>query len=149
MEAQQQSRPGQMAFRLGLVALGLLLVAAQMVQGWAAWRREVASSLPGGAQLGSLVSVTLVNGQVYYGNLASFDAHHIGIDDVYYVQTTVDASTNQRNNRLVSRKKADWHAPQRMTVLADKVVIVELVGLESQLVQLIAQDKQLAPNKPP
>jgi len=68
------------------------------------------------------------------------------LSDVYYVQTGLDPSNNQRNNRLVSRQQADWHAPLRTTFPADKVMMVELVGPDSQLAQLIAQERQ---NRPP
>jgi hypothetical protein len=142
-------RAGGRAFRSGVMLLGLLLVGAQLVQAWSAWQRDVVGATPTGVTPGDLISVTLVNGQVYYGNLARIDAHHISLDDVYYVQTAVDTATNQRSNRLVSRKRTDWHAPLRMTIPADKLLLVEQVGPGSQLVQLMEQDRRSAPQKPP
>lgn len=129
----------------GLV-LALLLVSALGVQAWAAWKRDISAPVPPGTSRGSLIAVTLVNGQVYYGNLTGADAHQLSLTDVYYVQTAVEPSTQQRNNRLVSRQRTDWHAPLSMTVGVDKVTMVELVGPDSQLAQLIAQEQH---NRPP
>ena len=47
----------------------------------------------------------------------------------------------QPGNRVVSRKKNDWHGPEWQLLAADKIVSMEAVGPQSQLARLIAQDK--------
>lgn len=133
--------------RSGLVAIGLVLaaalVAAQAVQAWTDWRRTAAATPPGVAA-GSLCSVMLVNGQVYYGDCL-FDAPGwVGLRDVYYVQVVAAPPGGQPGNRLVSRRKADWHAPAQMTIPLDKVLLIEAVGPASRLAELVKQDRQTA-----
>ena len=133
------------SLRLLVAALALLAVAALGVQAWAAWKRDLSAPVPAGAGRGAWIAVTLINGQVYYGKLAGADAHRLSLSDVYYVNTAVDAATNQRSNQLVSRQRTDWHAPLAMTIGVDKVMMVEQIGLDSQLARLIAQEQQNQP----
>jgi small nuclear ribonucleoprotein (snRNP)-like protein len=144
MSDSNHSNLGSLAKGTGL-ALALLFVAAQCVQAWAVWKRDLASIAPPDVHKGSLVSIMLVNGQVYYGNLVAADGHSLTLANVYYVQTTVGEPSNQGNNRLVSRQKVDWHAPTHMTVHADKLLMVEEVGAASRLRQLMEQDQGTAP----
>lgn len=128
------------------IALGCLLVATQAVQAWLAWERQrgreatVAPLAPG--QLGS---VLLTNGQVYYGEFVDATARYVRLQNVYYVQAVVDPSTHQGGNRLVNRRKTDWHAPETMSVPMDKIVMIESVGGDSRLAQLIEQERKMMP----
>lgn len=124
--------------------MGTLLLVVQLAQAWALWGRDEPGGPLGGVQRGALCSVMLGNGQVYYGDFVQADARHLRIENVYYVQTTPDPATGQPANRLVSRRKADWHAPQWMSIPLDKVVMVEAVGEGSRLAELVAQDRKAA-----
>lgn len=122
--------------------LAALLVLAQGVQAWAAWQRERPNPAWAGEALGTLVSVMLVNGQVYYGELAEQSAGHLRLVNVYYVQAVNAQSVNQSSNQLVNRSKADWHGPQWMSIPVEKIMFVEAIGPKSRLAELIAEEKK-------
>jgi hypothetical protein len=120
--------------------LAAALVAAEGVQAWAELRREQNGPLPAALAAGTLCSVMLVNGQIYYGELRDVDARFVRLQNVYYVQVTAAAPGAPPNNRLVSRRRADWHAPTVMAIPVDKVLMIEAVGSTSRLAELIKQD---------
>jgi hypothetical protein len=127
---------------MGAAVIAVLLASLVVVQGvsaWSSWQRE-ASPLVASIPAGALCSVQLLNGQVYYGTLAGADSRQLTLRDVYYVQTAVAPATNQPSNRLVNRRKVDWHAPTLTTFPADKVLMVESVGPESRLAKLVLED---------
>jgi hypothetical protein len=121
------------------------LVLTHAFQAWVTWKKDSTGTLPPGASAGALVSVQLIGGQIYYGDLINADSRQISLQNVYYVQTVIEPGSNQPNNRLVSRQRTDWHAPVTLAIAADKVLLVELVGTSSRLAQLIEQDKKTAP----
>jgi hypothetical protein len=88
---------------------------------------------------GTLHSVLLTNGQVYYGRLAGITRSAVVLDDVFYVQVSVDPKSNERTNKLVSREENDWHGPTRMSIPLDKVEFIEIVGERSTVAKLIAE----------
>lgn len=90
------------------------------------------ATLPAAA--GSWQSVTLVNGQVYYGRLAEAAPQWVRLTDVYYVVS------NGQGNRLVNRQRNDWHGPASQTIPVEKIIMMEAVGPDSQLAKLIAAD---------
>ena len=91
---------------------------------------------------GTLHSVMLTNGQVYYGRLYRITGSAVVLDNVFYVEVSVDSKTNDRTNKLVSREKNDWHAPTRMAIPLDKVEFIEVVGKDSTVAKLIDEAKQ-------
>jgi len=137
----EKTQQGQISLGAIGTSLFLLLVLAQGVQAWAAWQRD-ATGVASAISTGALCSVQLLNGQVYYGELVSNNARQVTLRDVYYVQTAVDPNTNQpAGNRLVNRRKADWHAPTLTTIPADKILMIEMVDPESRLAKLVAEDR--------
>jgi len=88
---------------------------------------------------GSLYAVTIVGGPVFYGFLDRTTPDALVLSDVYYVQISSDAKSNQRVNKLVRRSDTDWHGPEKMSIPYDKVVMVELVGSTSVVAKLIAE----------
>lgn len=90
---------------------------------------------------GTLQGVMLINGQIYYGSLARETADVVVLEDVFYVQVTADAQSQQRTNRVMRRSETDWHGPDRMSIPRDKILFVEPVGAQSQLAKLIADAK--------
>jgi hypothetical protein len=133
-----------------VVAVGLLalLTLAQLVQGWRAMRVD-AVQLSGlrTAALGSLCSVLLVNGQMYYGTLITAEGGFIKLSDVYYVRGIAQTGP-PASNQLVSRRKVDWHGPEWMAIPLDKILFIEKVGAQSQLATLIATDHAQENAKP-
>lgn len=135
-----QARLSFLGTGLALTLL-LALVLAQSASAWIDWQR-VATGPASALTPGAWCSVQLLNGQVYYGELASSNTTQVTLRNVYYVQPTVDPATNQPSgNRLVNRHKADWHAPTLTTVPADKILMIELVDPESRLAKLVAEDQ--------
>jgi hypothetical protein len=134
-----------------LAVLALLLLAtlalSQAIQAWAAWQRDGARHAWAGEAPGTPISVLLVNGQIYYGELVDQSASHLRLTNVYYVQTVSSQSAAQPNNQLVNRSKTDWHGPLWMTIPADKILLVEGIGPNSRLAELIAQEKKLGPGQ--
>ena len=91
-------------------------------------------------------AVLLDTGLVYYGKITGLDTDYPVLRDVYYIQQTKDEKTNQVNNVLV-RRGNEWHGPA-MTVLNSKhIVLVEPVGANSKVAQLIAEDQKKGDNK--
>ncbi|MES2741651.1 MAG: hypothetical protein V4754_11960 [Pseudomonadota bacterium] len=120
----------------GALALGVLIALAVAAQAVLAWRGGTLAPGP----LGARYSVFLSNGQVYYGELLETGAAYLKLGDVYYVQPYTQADGHS-GNRLVSRKKSDWHGPDWQAIPTDKIVLIEAVGADSQLARLIEQDK--------
>ena len=120
--------------RLTLAALAVA-VAASLAAG--------ALALRGGGRdlglgpVGQLHAVMLVSNQVYYGTLAKDTGEALVLEDVFYVQVTADAQSQQRTNRVMRRSETDWHGPQRMSIPRDKILFVEPVGAQSQVARLI------------
>jgi len=60
--------------------------------------------------------------------------------DVYYVVSQTNPDTKQTNHILVKRGK-ELHEPDRMYLNPSLIVLVEPVGPNSKVAQLIAQAK--------
>jgi hypothetical protein len=85
-------------------------------------------------------AVLLDTGLVYYGKISGLNTDYPTLRDVYYVQQSTDPQTKQVNNVLV-RRGNEWHEPS-MTVLNSRhIVLVEPVGPNSKLAQLIAAEQ--------
>ena len=134
------------ALLVALLLLSLLAV-AQTALAWVAWQRDHARPAWAGEAPGTAVSVLLVNGQVYYAELAEQSAGTLRLLNVYYVQTVSPQNANPPSNQLVNRAKADWHGPQWMDIPIEKVLLVEGIGPKSRLAELIAQEKKLGPGQ--
>lgn len=121
------------------VAAGLLAALALLAQAALDWRATTAPALdPGPA--GAMYSVQLVSGQVYYGTLLESRQGYVKLGDIYYTQAYTQAD-GQPGNRVVNRKKTDWHGPEAQVIPVEKILMIEVVGTQSPLAQLIAQDK--------
>lgn len=81
--------------------------------------------------VGSLQTVTLSNGQVYFGRLQSVEHGTIVLTGVFDAVTTTDPKTEQRTTKLVSRRAADWHGPLDMAIPADRIMFTETIGPDS------------------
>jgi hypothetical protein len=125
----------RLAISMALV-IGALIAAALL---WIASRPQGATVPAGPA--GSLHSVMLTNGQVYYGKLEEAGRGYVTLTDVYYVTVLTDPQGN-RQNRLLSRQRADWHAPLKMIIPLEKVVMLEQVGPDSTVARGIEQERR-------
>ncbi|MTV38769.1 hypothetical protein [Duganella radicis] len=131
---------GWKAWQVNLaLVLGLLGAGALAASAAGEWNKSAERVIAPGP-LGGLYSVQLANGQVYYGVLLEAKPAYIRLGDVYYIQT-YQQPNGQPGNRVVSRRKNDWHGPESQTIPADKILTLDAVGPQSQLAKLIQQDK--------
>lgn len=86
-------------------------------------------------------AVLLTNGAVYYGKLSGYGTRNPMLTDVFYVVSKTDPETKQVTNMLVKRGK-ELHGPDRMYLNASQIVMVEPVGPDSKVAQLISQANQ-------
>jgi len=85
-------------------------------------------------------AVLLDTGLVYYGKISGLDTDYPIMRDVYYVQQTTDPQTKQVNSVLI-RRGNEWHGPTMTVLNARHIVLVEPVGANSKVAQLIAQEE--------
>ncbi len=120
------------AIRLGAIAV----VIAAVLGGGAWWftsHRSVALTTP-------YQAVLLSNGSAYFGQLQGLGTPFPVLTNVFYVKSTQDPNTKAISNSLVKRGH-EWHAPDRMIINANMIVLVEPVNPSSRVAQLIAQAK--------
>jgi hypothetical protein len=85
-------------------------------------------------------AVLLSNGSAYFGRLEGLGTPYPVLREVFYVQSVQNPETKQVSNILVKRGK-EWHAPDRMILNANMIVLVEPVNPNSRVAQLIAEAK--------
>lgn len=85
-------------------------------------------------------AVLLDNGSVYFGKLQGAGTRRPVLTEVYYVQSQVNQETKEVKNILI-RRGNEWHAPDRMYLNPRHIVLIEPVGPNSKVAQLIAEDK--------
>lgn len=96
---------------------------------------------PNGPQITTpYAAVLLDNNQLYFGKLANADSSYPELRDVYYIQSSVNQETKAVNNILV-RRGNEVHGPDRMFLNARHIILIEPVGPNSKVAQLIAEDK--------
>jgi hypothetical protein len=88
--------------------------------------------------IGSLQTVTLSNGQVYFGRLQSVEHGTIVLIGVFDAVTTTDPKTQQRTTKLVSRQATDWHGPLDMAIPVDRIMFTETIGPDSAVGKTMA-----------
>jgi len=81
-------------------------------------------------------AVLLSNGQVYYGRLDGYGTDHPVLREVYYIQSNVNPQTHEQSNVLTRRGK-EWHGPDRMYLNPSQILLVEPVGADSKVADLI------------
>jgi hypothetical protein len=86
-------------------------------------------------------AVLLDNGQVYYGKMQELGTDYPVLTDVFYVQSGMNQQTKQVTNVLI-RRGNEWHSPDKMYLNAHHIVLVEPVGQNSKVAQLIADAKK-------
>ena len=86
-------------------------------------------------------AVALTNGQVYFGKVESLGTDYTVLRDVYYIQSRQNPETKQVANVLVKRG-GEWHAPDRMILNKQHVLLIEPVKGDSQVAKLIAEQSK-------
>jgi hypothetical protein len=85
-------------------------------------------------------AVLLDNNQVYFGKLANAGTPYPELTDVYYIQSQVNQDSKAVNSILI-RRGNEVHGPDRMFLNAHHIILIEPVGPNSKVAQLIAEDK--------
>lgn len=85
-------------------------------------------------------AVLLTNNNVYFGRLEGYGTENPVLTEVYYVQSAIDPQSKQQSNILTKRGK-EWHQPDRMYINPRQIVIVEPVGPNSRVAELIKELK--------
>lgn len=83
-------------------------------------------------------AVFLANSQVFFGRLSAAGSDYPRLDDVFYVQTQVNPQTKETTSVLIRRGK-EWHAPTYMVLNARSILLIEPVGEDSKVAQLIVE----------
>jgi hypothetical protein len=83
-------------------------------------------------------AIFLDNGQVFFGKLADPGSPYLTLREVYYVQTLVEQDQKKTANVLVKRG-SEWHNPDFMRINTRHVVVIEPVGPDSRVAQLIRE----------
>lgn len=87
-------------------------------------------------------AVLLDNGQAYFGKLDQTGPDFVRLKDVYYIQSRViDQKAGQVQSVLLKRGVQEWHAPDSMDINTKHIVIIEPVGNDSKVAQLIKESK--------
>jgi hypothetical protein len=89
-------------------------------------------------------AVLLDNNQVYFGKLEHADSEFPELTDVYYIQNQVNQETKEVKNVLI-RRGNEVHGPDRMFLNERHIIMIEPVGPNSKVAQLIADDKKAHP----
>ncbi len=85
-------------------------------------------------------AILLDTGLVYYGKISGLDTDFPVLHEVYYIQQTTDPQTKQVSSVLI-RRGNEWHGPSETVLNARHIVMVEPVGKDSKVAQLIAQEQ--------
>jgi hypothetical protein len=85
-------------------------------------------------------AVLLDNNQVYFGKLTNAGSAYPELTDVYYIQSSVNQETKAVSSVLI-RRGNEVHGPDRMFLNAHHIILIEPVGPNSKVAQLIADDK--------
>jgi hypothetical protein len=83
-------------------------------------------------------AVVLINNSVYYGKLAGWGTSNPVLTDVFYIVSKTDPDSKQVSNVLIKRGK-ELHGPDRMYLNPNQIILVEPVGPDSKVAQLIAE----------
>ena len=86
-------------------------------------------------------AVLLDNGQVYFGKVSGLGSAFPVIQNVYYIQRGTNPETREASNVLI-RRGYEWHGPESTMISASHIVMVEPVGPNSRIAQLIAEQEK-------
>lgn len=104
-----------------------------------AWQGERSRHLPDLSA--NYHAVALANGQVFFGHVEGLGTDYTVLRDVFYIQTRQNPDTKQVANVLVKRG-GEAHAPDRMILNRQQVLLIEPVAEDSQIAKLIADQKK-------
>ena len=80
--------------------------------------------------------VVLGNGSAFFGRMEQSETDAPVLRDVFFIQSKVDPETRAVENSL-TRRSADWHMPDYMVLNREHIVLVEPVGPNSRVAELM------------
>ncbi|MYM26593.1 hypothetical protein GTP46_28610 [Duganella sp. FT135W] len=83
-------------------------------------------------------AVALMNGQMFFGQLEDSNREYVTLRDVFYIQGRQNPETRAVTSVLVKRG-GEAHAPDRMLINRQQVLLIEPVKTDSQIAKLIAE----------
>jgi len=83
-------------------------------------------------------AIVMTNGQLFFGKLQQAGSRFPVLTDVHIIQTQTNPETKQVSNVLVKRGK-EAHAPDRMVLNAQQILIIEPVTPGSQIEKLLQE----------
>jgi hypothetical protein len=86
-------------------------------------------------------AVLLDTGLVYYGKISGLGGAYPILKNVYYIQTSTDPQTKAVSNVLI-RRGNEFHGPEFTVLAARHIVMIEPVGVNSKVAQLIAEQEK-------
>jgi hypothetical protein len=86
-------------------------------------------------------AVALTNGQVFFGRIEALGTDYTVLRDVFYIQSRQNPDTKQVANVLIKRG-GEWHAPDRMIINRQQVLLIEPVKEDSQVAKLIVEQNK-------
>jgi len=84
-------------------------------------------------------AVFLDNGQVFFGKVSDTGSPYLTLREVFYVQTLVDQ--DKKSTNILVKRGSEWHNPDFMRINPRHVVVIEPVGTDSRVAQLIREAK--------
>ena len=120
-----------------MVSAVLLASLLAILTGCGGWRQREAPEINSNAYS----AVLLDNNQVYFGKLDKAGSAYPVLTDVYYIQSQVNQETKAVTNIRV-RRGNEWHGLDRMILNARHILLIEPVGPNSKVAQLIEADKK-------
>lgn len=83
-------------------------------------------------------AVALMNGQMFFGRLEDSNRDYVTLRDVFYIQGRQNPETRAVTSVLVKRG-GEAHAPDRLLINRQQVLLIEPVKTDSQIAKLIAE----------
>jgi hypothetical protein len=121
--------------RIALIGLVLVVVVGAVILGSRWPWRSASAAIDTPYQ-----AVFLTNGQMLFGRLSGLGSSYPVLTDVYYVQAQLGPE-KKAVSALVRRGK-ESHAPDRMVINAQHILLVEPVKPDSTVAKLIAELKK-------
>lgn len=87
-------------------------------------------------------AVALTNGLMLYGHPEKVTRGVAVLTDVYYVARQTNPQTHEMHNTLISRRKNEWHSPDRMIINTNNILLMEPVDPASSVAKLISEQKK-------
>lgn len=115
------------SFAMLVIAIALFMIAFQTK------KHSQAPNLSSSYQ-----AIALMNGQLFFGKVDGLGNDYVVLQDVFYIQARQKPGTTEVANVLIKRGK-EAHAPDRMIISRQQIVLIEPVTEGSSIAKLIAE----------